>query len=311
MATLAYLQPRLRQLKLSGMRDAISARAEEARARQFDPLEFLALLLDDELARREADGVARRIRQARFDEVCDLRDFDWSYNPEIPKGRIWECASGRYIEERSSILFCGPTGVGKSFLAQALGVEACRQLHSVLFVKTNAVLTDLAGGRADGSHQARLRRYLLPRLLILADEVRGTGRMTRFALDTELLTDAAGRPYIACGERDATPFTFYVDVDGRLAVAEVDLGPLIIASSVARYIEADAVLDELMDLQVQWRWILVGEIAADDRRVDERVALPLIAEASDAYIRWWGDDRARLARQVFWADDPPRDRVVG
>jgi len=169
MATLEYLQPRLRQLKLSGMRDAISARAEEARARQFDPLEFLALLLDDELARREADGVARRIRQARFDEVCDLRDFDWGYNPQIPKGRIWEFASGRYIDERSSILFCGPTGVGKSYLAQALGVEACRQLYSVLFVKTNAVLADLAGGRADGSHQARVRRYLTPRLLILDD----------------------------------------------------------------------------------------------------------------------------------------------
>ena len=169
MTTLEYLQPRLRQLKLSGMRDAIAARTEEARARQFDPLEFLALLLDDELARREADGVARRIRQARFDEVCDLRDFDWGYNPEIPKGRIWEFASGRYIDERSSILVCGPTGVGKSFIAQALGVEACRHLHSVLFVKTNAVLTDLAGGRADGSYQVRLRRYLTPRLLILDD----------------------------------------------------------------------------------------------------------------------------------------------
>jgi DNA replication protein DnaC len=169
MITLDALQPRLRQLKLSGMRDAIAARAEEARARQFDPLEFLALLLDDELARRAADGVARRIRQARFDEVCDLRDFDWGYNPEIPKGRLWELASGRYIDECGSVLLCGPTGVGKSFLGQALGVEACRQLHSVLFVKTNAVLTDLAGGRADGSHQVRLRRYLIPRLLILDD----------------------------------------------------------------------------------------------------------------------------------------------
>ena len=169
MTTLAYLQPRLRQLKLSGMRDAIEARAEEARARTLDPLEFLALLLDDELTRREAEGVARRIRQARFDDLCDLRDFEWGYNPEIPKGRIWELASGRYIDERGSVLFCGPTGVGKSFLAQALGVEACRQQYSVLFVKTNAVLSDLAGGRADGSHPLRLRRYLSPRVLILDD----------------------------------------------------------------------------------------------------------------------------------------------
>jgi DNA replication protein DnaC len=169
MATLEYLQPRLRQLKLSGMRDAIAARAEEARARSLDPLEFLTLLLDDELTRREADGIARRIRQARFDEVCDLRDFDWGYNPDIPKGRIWELASGRYIDEHSGIVLCGPTGVGKSFIAQALGVEACRQQYSVLFVKTNALLSDLAGGRVDGSHPVRMRRYLSPRLLILDD----------------------------------------------------------------------------------------------------------------------------------------------
>jgi DNA replication protein DnaC len=130
MITLEALQPQLRQLKLSGMRDAIEARVEEARTRRLDPLEFLAVLLDDEVARREADGVARRIRQARFDEACDLRDFDWSYNPELPKARIWELASGRYIEEHASVLLCGPTGVGKSFVAQALGVAACRQQRS-------------------------------------------------------------------------------------------------------------------------------------------------------------------------------------
>jgi DNA replication protein DnaC len=169
MLTVETLQPRLRQLKLSGMGEAIAARAEEARARQLDPLEFLLLLLDDELARREADGVTRRIRAARFEEACDLRDFDFGYNPEIPKAKLWELASGRFIEEHAAVLLCGPTGVGKSFVAQALGIQACRQRRSVLFTKTSALLTDLAGGRADGSHAQRLRRYLTPALLILDD----------------------------------------------------------------------------------------------------------------------------------------------
>jgi len=169
MLTVETLQPRLRQLKLSGMGDAIGPRAEEARARQLDPLEFLLLLLDDELARREADGVTRRIRAARFEEDCDLRDFDFGYNPEIPKAKLWELASGRFIEEHAAVLLCGPTGVGKSFVAQALGIQACRQRRSVLFTKTSALLTDLAGGRADGSHAQRLRRYLTPALLILDD----------------------------------------------------------------------------------------------------------------------------------------------
>jgi len=169
MATLEDLQPRLRQLKLSGMRDAIEARVEEARARGLDPLEFLTLLIDDELARRDTEGVERRIHRAHFDEVCDLRDVEWGYNPEIPKGRIWDLASGRFIDEHASVLLCGPTGVGKSFIAQALGLEACRSGRNVLFVKTSAVLTDLAGGRADGGYQTRVRRYLSPSVLILDD----------------------------------------------------------------------------------------------------------------------------------------------
>ena len=169
MVTLELLLPRLRHLKLSGMRDSIAARAEEARAKGLDPLEFLLLLIDDELARRDGDAIHRRIRAARFEDVCDLRDFDFSYNPEIPKARIWELASGRFIEEHAAVLVCGATGVGKTFVAQGLGLEACRQQRSVLFTKTSALLTDLAGGRADGSYQVRLRRYLHPRLLILDD----------------------------------------------------------------------------------------------------------------------------------------------
>ncbi len=169
MVTLELLLPRLRHLKLSGMRDSIAARAEEARAKGLDPLEFLLLLIDDELARRDGDAIHRRIRAARFEDVCDLRDFDFSYNPEIPKARIWELASGRFIEEHAAVLVCGPTGTGKTFVAQGLGVEACRQQRSVLFTKTSALLTDLAGGRADGSYQVRLRRYLNPSLLLLDD----------------------------------------------------------------------------------------------------------------------------------------------
>ncbi len=169
MATLETLRPRLRRLNLSGMLDAIAVRTEEARAAPLDPIDFLLVLLDDELARRDAEAVARRIHRARFEELCDLRDFDFSVNPEIPRARLWELAAGRFIAEHASVLFCGPTGVGKTFVAQALGVAACRQGRRVLFSKTTALLADLAGGRADGSWQPRLQRYLSPDLLILDD----------------------------------------------------------------------------------------------------------------------------------------------
>jgi len=169
MATLTTLQPRLRQLKLSGMLDSIAARLEEARARPLDPLDFLLLLLEDEVGRRDSEAVQRRIARARFEEVCDLRDFDFTYNPEMPKARLWELASGRFVAEHASVLLCGPTGVGKTFVAQALGVQVCRQGQRVLFTKTSALLADLAGGRADGSWVSRLRRYVSPDLVILDD----------------------------------------------------------------------------------------------------------------------------------------------
>ena len=85
MATIEALQPRLRQLKLSGMVDSIAARVQEARARPLDRLDFLLLLLEDELMRRESESIDRYIHRAHFDEVCDLRDFDFAYNPEVPK----------------------------------------------------------------------------------------------------------------------------------------------------------------------------------------------------------------------------------
>jgi DNA replication protein DnaC len=135
MATLETLQQPLRRLRLSGMQDAIAARAEEARSSRMDPLDFLLLLLEDELLRRENEGVARRIGRGRFEESCDLRDFDFAYNPEIPKAKLWELASGRYLDEHAAVLLCGPTGVGKSFVAQALGIAACRQDRRVLFTK--------------------------------------------------------------------------------------------------------------------------------------------------------------------------------
>jgi DNA replication protein DnaC len=169
MVTLDTLQPRLRQLQLSGMQAAIATRVAEARARGLDPLEFLQLLLDDELARRQAESVARRIQRAHFEEVCDLRDFDFGYNPELPTAQLWELASGRFVEERSSVVLCGPTGVGKTFVAQALGVAACRAGRRVLFTKASALLADLAGGHADGSWPPRMRRYLHPEVLILDD----------------------------------------------------------------------------------------------------------------------------------------------
>ena len=114
MTTMAAIETRLRQLKLAGMLESFVARCEAARAERQDPYDLLLHLLEDEAVRRDADAMSRRVQSAHFEEVCDFRDFDWLFNPQIPKARLLDLARGRYLEEHASILLCGPTGVGNT-----------------------------------------------------------------------------------------------------------------------------------------------------------------------------------------------------
>jgi DNA replication protein DnaC len=169
MTTLTALDIRLRQLRLSGMREALVARCEAARATGQDPYDLVLALLEDEAARRDSEGLRKRVRAAQFEELCDFRDCEWLANPQLPKARLLDLARGQYLTQHASLLLCGPTGVGKTFVAQALGLAAVQQGRRVPFTKTNTYLADLAGGRADGTWPRRFQRYLTPDLLIVDD----------------------------------------------------------------------------------------------------------------------------------------------
>lgn len=165
----AELQTQLKTLRLGGMLHTLELRRAQAEDQRLGHLEFLALLLDDEIDRRQSKMLAERIHRARFEEEKTLEEFDWSYNPQIPAEQLRNLATCAFVERHESVLLCGPVGVGKTHAAQALGHAACRAGHTVLFTKTTAMLRDLAGGRADGSWEPRLRRYLQSDVLILDD----------------------------------------------------------------------------------------------------------------------------------------------
>jgi DNA replication protein DnaC len=113
--------------------------------------------------------LAQRLHRARFEEQKTLEEFDWSFNPQIPAEQLRNLATCGFVERHESVLLCGPVGVGKTHVAQALGHAACRAGYTVLFTKTSAFLRDLAGGRADGTWEPRLRRYLQSDVLIVDD----------------------------------------------------------------------------------------------------------------------------------------------
>ena len=105
----AQLTTRLRHLRLSGMVDALPGRVAQAEAAPLPHLEFLELLVQDELARRADRLFARRLKQAGITVVKTLADFDWHFNPKIPKAKVVELASARFVQTHEGVLLIGPS----------------------------------------------------------------------------------------------------------------------------------------------------------------------------------------------------------
>jgi DNA replication protein DnaC len=148
------------------MLDTIDARLAEARAGTLGHAEFLQVLCEDELARRDAAKVTRRIRAARFPAEATIENFDFGYNPKLPAAQIRDLARLEFIPAGEGILAYGPVGTGKSHLAAALGHQACRRGYDVAFTTCSRLLAHLAGGHADRSFEARVRKLAKTAVLI-------------------------------------------------------------------------------------------------------------------------------------------------
>ena len=163
------LTPKLKQLRLSGVLATLEARHRQAIDGQWSYIEFLERLLEDEVERRAQKQLALRVRRAALNTSKTLEGFDWSFNPSINRQQILQLASCEYIRRKRNLLICGPSGVGKSHVAQSLAHEACRQGFDVLFITAHKMLQHIHGGRADGTWEKRLALYLRPDLLVLDD----------------------------------------------------------------------------------------------------------------------------------------------
>lgn len=163
------LLPKLRQLRLSGMVHTLDVRAAQAVERQLSPTEFLALLLDDELERRSQKRLARRLAQSGCDSQKTLAHFDFSAAPGVNRTLIQDLATCTFVSRHENVLLCGPTGVGKSHLANALGIEALKREYRVLSQSTHHLLKNLHAARASGTYPRLLTKVLNTDLLILDD----------------------------------------------------------------------------------------------------------------------------------------------
>jgi DNA replication protein DnaC len=163
------LSKAMRALRLSGALESLEVRLQEAAGNGLNHAEFLELILQDELAVRSNRLVQRRLNAARFRDQKTLDQFNWSFNPSIPRKQIYDLASGRFIRESRDVLLIGPPGTGKSHLAQAIGWQAIKCGLVVLYRSIFDVVRDFLHDEAVGSEEKVLTKYLKPDLLVIDD----------------------------------------------------------------------------------------------------------------------------------------------
>lgn len=163
------LAPQLKQLRLSGILDCLEARNREAIHGKLAYTDFLALLISDEVARREQKKFTSRLRRAQFRTTKTLDQFDFDRLPQLNRALVHDLATGRYLHEKAPVLIVGPCGTGKSHLAQALGHCAVRQGVDVIFSTCATLTQSLNAARATGAYERKLATLARVPLLIIDD----------------------------------------------------------------------------------------------------------------------------------------------
>jgi DNA replication protein DnaC len=159
----------LRRLKLSRLLDTLPERFVLARQQQMPHQDFLVLVLSDEASRRDSQAANLRADRAHLDPAMQLELWDSTAKVTFDRTLLNELVSLRFIEAHAHVTVVGPVGVGKTFLAHALGHIACRRGYSVLAIPADQMLKTLKHARLDGTHEAELRKLLAVDLLILDD----------------------------------------------------------------------------------------------------------------------------------------------
>ena len=159
----------LRALGFDGMLKACDEVEAAGESAALTHLEWLGLLLDREISHRRDKRLMARLRYARLRHQACIEDVDYRTPRGLDRVLFLKLAQGSFIDEHDNLVICGPTGVGKSWLACAIGHQACRQNRSVLYQRIPKLFTDLALARGDGRYARLMRALGGVQLLILDD----------------------------------------------------------------------------------------------------------------------------------------------
>ena len=160
----------LKQLRLSGMADVLETRLVQAQTEKLVHLDFLSVLVGDELLRRQDRLLAKRLKEAAFRDVGRTLDaFDFDFNKKMNRKLVFELATARFVGQHEDALFLGPPGTGKSHLAQAIGFAVIQQGYRVLYREAHVLLEELADAQLAGERKEYVERISTVPLLIIDD----------------------------------------------------------------------------------------------------------------------------------------------
>jgi DNA replication protein DnaC len=159
----------LKKLKLSKMLDTLPERLVLAKQQKTPYQDFLLLALGDEASRRDSLSATIRARRANLDPDATFERWDATAKVTYDRTLLNELASLRFVDAHAHVALVGPVGVGKTFLAHALGNVACRRRVSVLFLRADRMLKSLKHARLDNTYEVELRRLLSVDLLLVDD----------------------------------------------------------------------------------------------------------------------------------------------
>jgi len=158
----------LRQLRLSGIAETLSTRVMQAQVAQEPFLQTFAAMLQDELDRRRSRLTERRYKRSGLDEKVSLADFDWRFNPKLPRAACFELHTLKFIAEGANALIVGKPGTGKSHIAKAIAYQATLGRHGVRYLEAAPEFGRYALASAT-ERIGLLKEWVEPDLIILDD----------------------------------------------------------------------------------------------------------------------------------------------
>jgi DNA replication protein DnaC len=179
--TMPEIEKALKRLRLSGIRATLETRIIEAQAANLSFLETFSAILQDELDRRQSRLLERRFQLCGLDERASLAEFDWSFNPKIPKRTCFELNALKFISQGDNAVLIGPPGVGKSHVAKAVAYSAVRTGLHVYYVEADELLAALV--QASPAERKKLLKPVIDADLLVLDDLFMARRIAQDAAD--------------------------------------------------------------------------------------------------------------------------------